>query len=114
MTEENTNDSQMTDSNDTIEPQGESAAGSTAEDTLESYQKLVEQLTAQNAELIKSQESLQSQIGELIRNGATAGKPSTSAESTTEPDDEPYVPLAELGSEIGKRDYKPHNSNRGD
>lgn len=110
---ESLGDSQNVESSATIEEQGEGAADSTAEDTLKSYEKLVEQLSAQNAELMKNQQSLQSQIGELIRNGATAGKPSADTESTTEPE-EPYVPLAELGKELGKRDYKSHNSIRGD
>lgn len=91
-----------------IEPQAQtSAAGGTAEDTLGQYKALTEQLMAQNKALIEQNKSLQSQFGVLIRNGASVGHQGEQPESQPEP--EKYVSLAELGSEIGKRDYRSHN-----
>ena len=108
-----------------IEPQTASAAGGTAEDAQEEYKALVEQLMAQNKSLIEQNKSLQSQFGILIRSGASVGRhgDSGSVSGTGSPDpldsgqgmgqpepQEPYVSLAELGSQIGKRDYGSHNS----
>ena len=108
-----------------IEPQTASAADGTAEDTLGEYKALIEQMKAQNAALIEQNKSLQSQFGILIRSGASVGRHgdsgSVSGPGNPEPLDpvqgmgqpepkEPYVSLAELGSQIGKRDYSPHNS----
>ena len=108
-----------------IEPQTTSAAGGTAEDTLGEYKALIEQMKAQNAALIEQNKSLQNQFGILIRSGASVGRHgdsgSVSGPGNPDPLDpvqgmgqpepqEPYVSLAELGSQIGKRDYSPHNS----
>lgn len=108
-----------------IEPQTASAADSTAEDTLGEYRALIEQMRAQNAALIEQNKSLQSQFGILIRSGASVGRHgdsgSVSGPGNPEPLDpvqgmglpepkEPYVSLAELGSQIGKRDYSSRNS----
>ena len=108
-----------------IEPQTTSAAGGTAEDAQEEYKALVEQLMAQNKALIEQNKSLQNQFGILIRSGASVGRHgdsgSVSGPGNPDPLDpvqgmgqpepqEPYVSLAELGSQIGKRDYSPHNS----
>ena len=108
-----------------IEPQTTSAAGGTAEDAQEEYKALVEQLMSQNKALIEQNKSLQSQFGILIRSGASVGRHgdsgSVSGPGNPEPLDpvqgmglpepkEPYVSLAELGSQIGKRDYGSHNS----
>lgn len=108
-----------------IELQTTSAADSTAEDTLGEYRALIEQMRAQNAALIEQNKSLQSQFGILIRSGASVGRHgdsgSVSGPGNPEPLDpvqvagqpepkEPYVSLAELGSQIGKRDYSSHNS----
>ena len=108
-----------------IEPQTTSAAGGTAEDTLGEYKALIEQMKAQNAALIEQNKSLQSQFGILIRSGASVGRHgdsgSVSGPGNPGPLDpeqvmgqpepkEPYVSLAELGSQIGKRDYGSHNS----
>lgn len=103
-----------------IEPQTTGAAGGTAEDAQEEYKALVEQLMAQN-------KSLQSQFGILIRSGASVGRHGDSGSVSDsgsagnagsvqdmgqdEPQ-EPYVSLAELGSEIGKRDYGSHNTKK--
>ena len=108
-----------------IEPQTTSAAGGTAEDAQEEYKALVEQLMSQNKALIEQNKSLQSQFGILIRSGAHVGRNGDSGSVSdsgsagnagfvqdmgqNEPQ-EPYVSLAELGKEIGKRDYGSHNS----
>lgn len=108
-----------------IEPQTTSAADSTAEDTLGEYKALIEQMKVQNAALIEQNKSLQSQFGILIRSGASVGRhgdsgsvsgpgnpePLDTAQGMGQPEPkEPYVSLAELGSQIGKRDYGSHNS----
>ena len=110
-----------------IEPQANNAAGSTAEDTLGEYKALLEQMKAQNQALIEQNKSLQNQFGILIRNGAHVGRHEDSASVSgsgandalysmqdsgqTEPQ-EPYVSLAELGSQLGKRDYQSHNTKK--
>ena len=111
--------------NANIEPQTTGAADGTAEDTPEEYKALVEQLMAQNKSLIEQNKSLQTQFGILIRSGASVGRHgdsgSVSGPGNPDPLDpvqgmeqpepkEPYVSLAELGSQIGKRDYGSHNS----
>ena len=107
-----------------IEPQTPGAAGSTAEDALGEYKALLEQMKAQNAALIEQNTSLQTQFGSLIRGGARVGRnrdgDSVSGSGNTDPvvsgkgmgSQEPYVSLAELGSQIGKRDYGSHNSKK--
>lgn len=110
-----------------IEPQTTSAAGSAAEDALGEYKALLEQMKAQNAALIEQNKSLQNQFGILIRSGASVGRNgdggSVSGSGSTDPvgsgqgmgqsgSQEPYVSLAELGSQIGKRDYGSHNSKK--
>lgn len=107
-----------------IEPQTPGAAGSTAEDALGEYKALFEQMKAQNAMLIEQNKSLQNQFGFLIRSGASVVRngdgDSISGSGNTDPvgsgqgmgqpgSQEPYVSLAELGSQIGKRDYSSHN-----
>lgn len=118
--------SQNSGNNVTIEPQTQtSAAAGTAEDTLGAYKDMFDQMKAQNDALIEQNKSLQNQIGILIRNGSSVGHNSGSVRDglSDDPDtgsaldgqaQEPYVSLAELGSEIGKRDYRSHNSIRGD
>lgn len=110
-----------------IEPQAASAAGGTAEDAQEEYKALVEQLMSQNKALIEQNRSLQSQFGILIRSGAHVGRngdsgsvsdPGSTGNGGLMPDmgqdepQEPYVSLAELGREIGKRDYGSHNTQK--
>ena len=107
-----------------IEPQAASAAGSTAEDTLDEYKSLLRQMEAQNKALLEQNRSLQSQFGILIRSGASVGRHGDSdpihdsgnagnAGSVQDMgQDEPYVSLAELGNEIGKRDYGSHNTKK--
>lgn len=107
-----------------IEPQAASAAGGTAEDAQAEYRALVEQLMSQNKALIEQNRSLQSQFGILIRSGASVGRHGDSdpihdsgnagnAGSVQDMgQDEPYVSLAELGREIGKRDYGSHNTQK--
>lgn len=112
-------------SNVNIEPQTPGAAGSTAEDALGEYKALLEQMKDQNAALIEQNKSLQTQFGILIRSGASVGRhgdsSSVSGSGNTDPvgsyqgvgqtgSQEPYVSLAELGNQIGKRDYGSHNS----
>lgn len=110
-----------------IEPQAAGAADGTAEDTPEEYRALVEQLMAQNTALLEQNRSLQSQFGILIRSGASVGRHGDSGSVSDsgsagnagsvqdmgqdEPQ-EPYVSLAELGKEIGKRDYGSHNTQK--
>ena len=111
--------------NANIEPQTTGAADGTAEDTPEEYKALVEQLMEQNKALIEQNKSLQNQFGILIRSGASVERHgdsgSVSGPGNPDPLDpvqgmgqsepqEPYVSLAELGSQIGKRDYGSHNS----
>lgn len=110
-----------------IEPQTTGAADSTAEDALGEYKALLEQMKAQNAALIEQNKSLQTQFGILIRSGASVGRNgdsgSVSGSGNTDPmgssqgvgqtgSQKPYVSLAELGSQIGKRDYGSHNSKK--
>lgn len=110
-----------------IEPQASSAAGSTAEDTLAEYKALLKQMEAQNKALIEQNRSLQSQFGMLIRSGAHVGQHGSGdpvsgsgtgslldpvQDSGQNEPQEPYVSLAELGKEIGKRDYGSHNTQK--
>ena len=110
-----------------IEPQAASAADRTAEDTLDEYRSLLKQMEAQNKALLEQNRSLQSQFGILIRSGASVGRHGDSGSVSDsgsagnagsvqdmgqdEPQ-EPYVSLAELGKEIGKRDYGSHNTKK--
>lgn len=127
MSDQNTQVSTNDDPSVNIEPQANDAAGSTAEDTLGEYKALLEQMKAQNQALIEQNKSLQNQFGILIRNGAHVGRhgDSTSVSGSgangaldsmqdsgqTEPQ-KPYVSLAELGSQLGKRDYQSHNTKK--
>lgn len=110
-----------------IEPQASSAAGSTAEDTLAEYKALLKQMEAQNKALIEQNRSLQSQFGMLIRSGAHVGQHGSGdpvsgsgtgslldpvQDSGQNEPQKPYVSLAELGKEIGKRDYGSHNTQK--
>lgn len=95
------------------------AAGVTAEDTTRAYDALFNQLRGENEKLAQANRSLQAQIGILLRNGASVGEltqannePSTNQANEPEPPSEPYVSLADLGAEIGKRDYATHNTQR--
>lgn len=120
------NNSQNQGNGATIEPQAQpSAAAGTAEDTLGAYKDMFGQMKAQNDALIEQNKSLQNQIGILIRNGSSVGRNSGSASSGVpdntdsgsamgDPQEDHYVSLADLGSQIGKRDYRSHNSIRGD
>lgn len=111
------NNSQNQGNGATIEPQAQpSAAAGTAEDTLGAYKDMFGQMKAQNDALIEQNKSLQNQIGILIRNGSSVGHNSESASSGVldNQQEDHYVSLADLGSQIGKRDYRSHNSIRGD
>ena len=120
------NNSQNQGNGATIKLQAQpSAAAGTAEDTLGAYKDMFGQMKAQNDALIEQNKSLQNQIGILIRNGSSVGHNSGSASSgaldnpgsgsaTGDPQGDHYVSLADLGSQIGKRDYRSHNSIRGD
>lgn len=110
-----------------IEPQASSAADSTAEDTLDEYKSLLRQMEAQNKALLEQNRSLQTQFGILIRSGAhvgrngdsgsvsdsgSAGNAGSVQDMGQDEPQEPYVGLAELGKEIGKRDYGSHNAQK--
>lgn len=102
--------------NATIEGQANTgAAGSTAEDTLDGYKALIEQMKSQNEALLNQNKSLQSQFETLIRNGASVTQQQQQQQQAhgNEPSEgevgEHYTSLADLGGEIGKRDYKSHN-----
>lgn len=102
---------------------------STSEDTsvnteLEAYKALYEKGQAELASAIEKNESLNRQIAILMRNGASVTS-QTNSTSTHVLDDfattdnisesnEPYVSLADLGGQVGKRDYKIENEKRGD
>lgn len=123
------------------EPQGTSAAGEPAEDTLKAYEALFEKQKTELAAEKERTKSLQNQIDILIRNGGhvpnsganelsgngaspqdSSDKPNpangfgtfNSPACGTEEPQEPYVSLADLGAEVGKRDYRPHNMQRED
>ena len=85
------------------------AAGSSAEDTLKAYEGLIEQMRAQNETLIKANESLQSQIGLLIRGGGSVGQHTADPEPQNPTQEPGYTSFADLGKELGKRDYYSHN-----
>lgn len=109
---QNNQNSTGADGNGTIEGQANTgAAGSTAEDTLDGYKALVEQMKSQNEALMSQNKSLQSQFETLIRNGAGVTQQQQQQAHDNGPDDagEHYTSLADLGNEIGKRDYKSHN-----
>ena len=110
-----------------IELQTASAAGGTAEDAQAEYRALVEQLMSQNKALLEQNRSLQNQFGILIRSGAHVGQHGSGdpvsgsgtgslldpvQDSGQNEPQEPYVSLAELGKEIGKRDYGSHNTKK--
>ena len=124
MSDQNTQVSTNDDPSVNIEPQANNAAGSTAEDTLGEYKALLEQMKAQNQTLIEQNKSLQNQFGILIRNGAHVGQHTDSASVSGSGTNgtldsmqdsgqtEPYVSLADLGSQLGKRDYQSHNTEK--
>ena len=95
----------------TIEPQAPepSAAGSAAEDTLKAYEGLIEQMKTQNETLIEANKSLQSQIGLLIRGGGSVGQHTADPEPQNPTQEPGYTSFADLGKELGKRDYQSHN-----
>lgn len=124
------------------EPQGTSAAGEPAEDTLKAYEALFEKQQTELAAEKERTKSLQNQIDIIIRNGGhvpnggnsgtnepsgngasprdSSGMPNpangfgtfNSPACGTEEPQEPYVSLADLGAEVGKRNYKPHKMQR--
>ena len=97
--------------NANIEPQAPepSAAGSAAEDTLKAYEGLIEQMKTQNETLIEANKSLQSQIGLLIRGGGSVGQHTADPEPQNPTQEPGYTSFADLGKELGKRDYYSHN-----
>lgn len=81
------------------------AGGSTPEDTPD-YEKLIEKQSSQIDELIEANKSLQNQIGVLLRNGAAINDANeTNEHAQRESEREDYVSFADLGKEIGKREY---------
>ena len=119
-TTENTDTQQTAPETVTIDSTSEDvAAGVTAEDTARAYDALFNQLRGENDKLAQANRSLQAQIGILLRNGASVGdtsqainEPGRDQANEPEPPSEPYVSLADLGAEIGKRDYATHNTQR--
>lgn len=119
-TTENTDTQQTMPEPVTIDSTSEdAAAGVTAEDTARAYDALFNQLRGENDKLAQANRSLQAQIGILLRNGASVGdtsqainEPGRDQANEPEPPSEPYVSLADLGAEIGKRDYATHNTQR--
>ena len=119
-TTENTDTKQTALEHVTIDSTSEDvAAGVTAEDTARAYDALFNQLRGENDKLAQANRSLQAQIGILLRNGASVGdtsqainEPGRDQANEPEPPSEPYVSLADLGAEIGKRDYATHNTQR--
>ena len=119
-TTENTDTQQTAPETVTIDSTSEdTAAGVTAEDTARAYDALFNQLRGENDKLAQANRSLQAQIGILLRNGASVGdtsqainEPGRDQANEPEPPSEPYVSLADLGAEIGKRDYATHNTQR--
>lgn len=119
-TTENTDTQQTAPEPVTIDSTSEDvAAGVTAEDTARAYDALFNQLRGENDKLAQANRSLQAQIGILLRNGASVGntsqavnEPGRDQANEPEPPSEPYVSLADLGAEIGKRDYATHNTQR--
>ena len=106
--EDNTGNVDQTSDDVTINNDGAGdamAAGGTAEDADEKLQKIIDAQNEQIEKLVANTESLQNQIGVLLRGGAsiTDGK---SDENTADGDkDDEYTPLSELGAEMGKRRY---------
>lgn len=119
-TTENTDTKQTAPEPVTIDSTSEdAAAGVTAEDTARAYDALFNQLRGENDKLAQANRSLQAQIGILLRNGASVGdtskainEPGRDQANEPEPPSEPYVSLADLGAEIGKRDYATRNTQR--
>ena len=68
-------------------------------------------MKSQNETLMAQNQSLQSQFETLIRNGAGVTQQQQQQAHDNGPDNagEHYTSLADLGGEIGKRDYKSHN-----
>lgn len=102
-----TPDSTILNENATIPMQADTEAGAgTPEDTAD-YKALIDSMQRSFTETVgqmKAQnESLQRQIGILIRNGATGPK-DTGAEPGNTEEQAPYTSFAELGSMIGKID----------
>lgn len=91
-----------------------------AEDTLDAYKTLAKELADQNKALMDNQKSLQDQISVLIRNGASINDTHTNSVGASGDDDTghnsegagAYVSLKDLGTELGKRDYKNENLKR--
>ena len=93
---------------------GNDGAGeSTPEDTPNAYETIIAQQQAQISALIAQTNSLSGQITELIRGGAviTDNKQGSVGAANVTPNGlqgfeppEDYVPLADLGAQIGKRD----------
>lgn len=112
MTVDKSDDNMSNDSTDS----GSAAGVEPAEDTLGAYKTLAKELADQNRALMENQKSLQDQISVLIRNGASINDSpanddivSGSNDSGAPNSEETYVSLAELGTELGKRDYKNEN-----
>lgn len=98
---------------------GSAADTEPAEDTLDAYKTLAKELADQNKALMDNQKSLQDQISVLIRNGASINDTLSSGNGVSGNDDsgvsdsgESYVSLKDLGTELGKRDYKNENMKR--
>lgn len=107
--------------NDTIDSEDltDADAGTSEDTSVEDFRKMLNDLEVQmkkqqneliqaNESLQKSNKSLQEQISLLIRNGNSVV--SNESNELKEDESEPYITLADLGNEFGKRDYRSHNS----
>lgn len=112
------NDVAKDEKDDKIEEQAEvsadtSAGDSTPEDTLAAYEALFEKQKKQIEEAAAANKNLQNQINILMRRSANVSTDETNEQSVNvepkETDSDDYVSLADLGKELGKRDYKNHN-----
>ena len=93
------------------------AAGGTAEDTTVENAKdeLIANQKSMIETLIDTTKSLQDQISVLLRNGAsiTDGNADDNADGNADSnadDGEEYIPLSQLGAEMGQRRYENVNS----
>ena len=103
--------------NDTITNAGASgdgvAAGGTAEDTTVEAAKdeLIANQKSMIETLIDTTKSLQDQISVLLRNGASITDDNADGNADGNADDnEEYIPLSQLGAEMGQRRYENVNS----
>lgn len=118
MTEETKNDEILEEKTECDKIENEvikdtNAGSINPEDTLEAYKALFEKQKAELDNQLKVNDSLQKQINILMRNGASVTETKETeiqnVSCETIEQQEEYISLAELGKELGKRDYQSHN-----